>query len=366
MLLVKQSAFWMILVGIVSLSGIVIFEVLLRLFAPQPYIYPRYQYSERYGQTLYPSTVMVAERPGHWRFTYTTNEFGLRGPTVPVSNRYELPNIAIIGDSYTFGNGVNDGEPYPAILADLLAVRANVVNLGVPGYGLAQQIRHFYEFGQVYQPSIVLLQFTNNDPADNLFYRVAKIEDGRFVFQGDRSIGPILRRIKDFLANSIVQRSQAYNFVRDRLYDTMRARKVANASDANAKRGMISSEERLHNDLLELFVEDLRDRGIEVVLFGVDGHLAEFPGIMAKVKQLDDRGLLTYVTSEPWFEDVSDYASPEGHAWGAKAHRIVAHELAPILGAKLAGAPPRSAGSQRHDVDGAVPKARVVNTGEHD
>lgn len=364
MLLAKQTAFWLILVGVVLLSGIVIFEVLLRLFAPQPYIYPRYQYSERYGQTLYPSTVMVAERPGRWRFTYTTNEFGLRGPTVLVSNRYELPNIAVIGDSYTFGNGVNDGEPYPAILADLLAGQAHVVNLGVPGYGLTQQIRHFYEFGQVYEPSIVLLQFTNNDPADNLFYKVTKIEDGRFVFQRDRSIGPILRSIKDFLASSIVQRSQAYNFLRDRLYDAVRARKVASPSDATAQRSMISPEERLHNELLELFVEDLSDRGIEVVLFGVDGHLAQFPGIMAKVEQLDERGLLTYVASEPWFEDVSDYASPEGHAWGAKAHRIVAHELAPILEAKLSGAAPRSAGSQHHEVDGTVPKARVVNSGE--
>jgi hypothetical protein len=365
-LMVKQSVSWLILVGIVLLSGIAILEALLRLFAPQPYIYPRYQYSERYGQTLYPSTAMVAERPGHWRFTYTTNEFGLRGPTVAVSNRYDLRNIAVLGDSYSFGNGVNDGEPFPAILADLLVGRANVVNLGVPGYGLSQQIRLYYEFGQVYQPLIVLLQFTNNDPADNLFYRVSKIENGRFVFQRDRSINPILRTIKDFLSNSIIQRSQAYNFVRDHVYEALRARKVARGSNASIKQSMISHEEQLHNDLLELFVEDLSERGIEVVLFGVNGHLTEFPAILAKVKELDRRRLLTYVASEPWFEGVSDYASPEGHAWGAKAHRIVARELAPMLAAKLSDARQSRSGSQCHQVDGSAPKARVIRSGEYD
>jgi hypothetical protein len=343
--MVKQTFFWSLLVGFVLLCGAVLFEVMLRLFAPQPYIYPRYQYSERYGQVLYPSKVMVAETPGEWRFTYTTSEYGFRAPTVPVSSRYDLPNIVVIGDSYSFGIGVDDGQDYPAILTKLLGGRANVVNLGVPGYGLTQEIRLYYEFGQVFDPQIVLLQFSDNDPDDNMFYQVTGIENGRFVFRRDRSLSPFLQSLKDFLGSSIIQRSQAYNYVRNIAYETMRGRAVERGLHQGrnpADRGAMSSKENFHNALLELFVQDLDRRGVEVALIGVDGHLAQFPRILAKVKELARRRLLTYVASEPWFRGVSDYASPEGHQWGVNAYRIVAQQLAPILAEILSARAQRS------------------------
>jgi hypothetical protein len=92
----------------------------------------------------------------------------------------------------------------------------------------------------------------------------------------------------------------------------------------------------LYSALLDLLVRDLDGRGIDVVLFGVGGHLAQFPKIAAKVQALSDEGLVAYLPSEPWFEGESDYATPEGHAWGAKAHRIVAEHTAPALKAILA------------------------------
>lgn len=337
----KRTFFWCLLVGFVLVSGITMFEVMLRLFAPQPYIYPRYQYSERYGQVLYPSTVMVAEAPGEWRFTYTTSEYGFRAPTVPVSSRYDLPNIVVLGDSYSFGIGVNDGQEFPAVLARDLAGQANVVNLGVPGYGLTQEIRLYYEFARSFEPRVVLLQFTNNDPDDNLFYRVTAIENGRFVFRRDQSISPFLQSVKNFLGRSVIQRSQAYNYVRNFAYETLRERAVVRAlapGTSTADQAANNSKEDFHNALLELLVQDLRRRNIQVVLIGVDGHLAQFPRILAKVRELARHRLLTYVATEPWFRGVSPYASPEGHEWGVQAHRIVAQQLAPIL-AEILSAP---------------------------
>jgi GDSL-like Lipase/Acylhydrolase family len=346
----RQALFWCLLVGFVLLCGVVIFEVIVRLFAPQPYIYPRYQYSERYGQVLYPSAVMVAETPGEWRFIYTTSEYGFRAPTVPVSSRYDLPNIVVIGDSYSFGIGVDDGQEYPAVLAQLLAGQANVVNLGVPGYGLTQEIRLYYEFGRSFDPAIVLLQFSNNDPDDNLFYQVTEIENGRFVFRRDQSLSPLMQSLKNFLGRSIIQRSQAYNFVRNIAYEAVRERAVVRALHQGtnpANREPTNSKEDFHNAMLELFVQDLDRRGVEVVLIGVDGHLAQFPHVLAKVKELARHGLLTYVATEPWFRGVFDYNSPEGHQWGIKAHRIAAQQLAPILTEMLYAAQRRAAGETK-------------------
>ena len=321
----RKLGFWAILIVLTIGVTMVGLELLVRILSPQATIYPRYQYSERLSQSLFPSTTMVAELPGAWRFVYTTSEYGFRAPTMAVSNRYDRPNIVVLGDSYSFGNGVDDGEEYPAVLAGLLADQADVVNLGVPGYGLTQQIRLFYEFGQAYDPAIVLLQFTDNDPDDNLFYRVTAIENGRFVFRTDQSLNTLLRGIKNFLGDSLIQKSQLYNFLRNTAYETMRRRRVATGDGA-----------AFYNDLLDLLARDLNRRGIDLVWFGVNDHLGRFPQIAAKVQALADERLLSYLATEPWFEGVTDYGTPEGHAWGAKAHRIVGERLAPVLEGMLA------------------------------
>jgi hypothetical protein len=329
----KRLTLWTILVVLTVVATIVGLELLVRALDPQAYIHPRYQYSERLSQTLLPSTEMVAAMPGAWRFVYTTSAYGFRAPTMPVSNRYDRPNVVVLGDSYSFGNGVNDGEEYPAVLAGLLGERADIINLGVPGYGLTQEIRLLYEFGQAYDPAIVVLQFSDNDPDDNLFYRVTEVEDGRFVFKADQSLGSFLRDIKTYLSQSRIQRSQLYNFLRNTAYETLRERHVEQELSAHED---LRGKQALYNELLDLLVRDLDRRGIDVVLIGVTDHLAQFPRIAAKVQALADVGVLTYLQSEPWFEGMSDYATPEGHAWGAKAHRIAAEHLAPALKAILA------------------------------
>lgn len=108
-------------------------ELLIRLTIPQCSLYPCTQFSESYGFIPYPNTRMVHEVPGRWRFEYTTNEFGHRGPSVPVSNEYPRPVVVVLGDSYTFGVGVGDGQEYASVIREQLADRYDIANLGVEG-----------------------------------------------------------------------------------------------------------------------------------------------------------------------------------------------------------------------------------------
>jgi hypothetical protein len=78
--------------------------------------------------------------------------------------------------------------------------------------GLAQHIRRFYEFGRLYDPSVVIVQFCNNDPRDNYRNRVTIVEDGKFVFRSS-TFG--LNFLKRFLSDSKIQKSQLYNLIRD-------------------------------------------------------------------------------------------------------------------------------------------------------
>ena len=53
----------------------------------------------------------------------------------------DAPTIAFFGDSFTYGEGLNDSETLPQIFSDLEDRRLHVVNFGISGYGPQQFLR---------------------------------------------------------------------------------------------------------------------------------------------------------------------------------------------------------------------------------
>jgi hypothetical protein len=308
--------------GIVVAITLGLLETAVRFFLPQQELYPRYRYSERYGHLLPPSTTIVHRLPGHWRFVYSTNEYGFRVAMPEITNRYDLPNVVVLGDSCTFGQGVNDGEQYTATLARRLADAATVVNLGVPGFGLTHEIRMFYEFGLLYEPAVVVLQFHMNDPDDNVYEKVTTLEHGRFRFHADSSVTGPLRAVKDWLSTSVLQHSAAYNLARNTAYHYWYRRVVRFETPEARQR-----KEAFYNELITAFAQDLRQRGIPLIIFDVAGHFARWPGVQSHLQALAQRGLLQVLESTEWFQGLRDYATPEGHPWGPLGHRVVAEHL---------------------------------------
>lgn len=81
------------------------------------------------------------------------------------------PTVLCLGDSFTFGEGVREGDTYPAQLEKLLnqdAGNANVrvFNGGVQGYGTRQELAFFERFGRQLKPNVVILGFVLNDACD--------------------------------------------------------------------------------------------------------------------------------------------------------------------------------------------------------
>jgi len=74
--------------------------------------------------------------------------------------------ILALGDSTTFGLGVEDRETWPAVLRERLSATGmdvEVVNAGVPGYTAFQGQRFMQERGFALQPDLVILTFGFND-----------------------------------------------------------------------------------------------------------------------------------------------------------------------------------------------------------
>ena len=72
-------------------------------------------------------------------------------------------DVAIVGDSVTFGYGVADGEAWPAIVARSLAPET-VINLGLIGAGPQQYLRVYETFGVELRPKLLIVGFlASND-----------------------------------------------------------------------------------------------------------------------------------------------------------------------------------------------------------
>lgn len=128
---------------------------------------------------------------------------------------------------------------------------------------------------------------------------------------------------KRFLSNSIIQKSQMYNLVRESIYRFVRKRTVKGVQSL--------AEEEFYNTLLETFAKDLAERKIPLIMVGVNGQLGAYRNIGNKVFELEESGYLDYVEVRPWFKNVKDFGSPEGHDWGKKAHEIVGRKLADYI-----------------------------------
>lgn len=329
----KKVVFAFITLLLVSVVLAVIGELTVRLVKPQRYMYPRWKFSEKYGTVIYSNVTIMDELRGKWKFTYKINEQGYRGPVTPISNRYDKKNMVILGDSFSFGMGVNEGEEYASILRARLGEEYNIINLASGGYGLTQEIRLFYEYGQLFLPKIVILQFCANDPQDNFFNKVTVIENGRFVFKNTNNKAGWTKK---YLSRSIIQKSELYNLFREGLYGLFKNRTIVDAginpmvTDVKESKSQKPAEE-FYISLLDLFAGDLSQRGIDLFMIAVNGHLGLFPRIKQKVEELDQNKCLKYVEVMPWFENTTDYGSPEGHGWGKKAHAIIGDSLAEII-----------------------------------
>jgi hypothetical protein len=325
----RRTALFTLLGFVLStLLAVAALEIALRLFYPQETLRPRWAYSPQYCFTVYPDVRMVHERPGRWRFVYTTNAQRYRGKLIPASSADRASFVVVLGDSYTFGAGVEDDEVYAAVLQRALGDPYRVVNLGIGGWGLTQEIRRYHDFGAGYHPRIVVLQFSGNDPEDDLKCPVTVLRDGAFDFR-DSTQG--IYRVKEYLSRSIIQRSQIYNLFRDRIYRLLASRLVEQEGKEMGGEQGGADAARIYANLLGAFAEDLQARGVRLIFLSVNGQLAEFPEIATQIRVLEDQGLVRSFDAATWLKDVQDYSTPEGHLWGARAHAVIGARLAEVI-----------------------------------
>lgn len=175
----KQRLFILLLPFISLLLCLILLEIALRLFAPQATI-PTFlptgdretfaEYDPLLGWKLTP----LAEGPFFSRefFTHITiNAYGFRDATFVKErdSENERIRIAVIGDSYAWGYGVEENETFASLLenysleSNRSKKRKEVLNFAVTGYGTDQFLLQLNTTVISYQPDVIMITFHGND-----------------------------------------------------------------------------------------------------------------------------------------------------------------------------------------------------------
>ena len=118
--------------------------------------------------------------------------------------------ILAVGDSFTFGNDVGEHENFSYLLSKQIP-RVEVLNMGVPGYGIDQAYLKYRSFGRSYRPDVVLfgVYVSDYERSSVTFTSYAKpkftVADGRLMLtnQPVPTARESLKRIDASLAEKV-------------------------------------------------------------------------------------------------------------------------------------------------------------------
>ncbi len=123
---------------------------------------------------LRPGTFVRAE------VDYRVNALGLRGPETTVEKPSGQRRVVVLGDSIAFGYWVAEEDGFAHQLETLLSAGGSateVLDFGVPGYNLDQEIETLRVKALAFHPDAVVVAFCLNDLEGPLSYEFGLVQD---------------------------------------------------------------------------------------------------------------------------------------------------------------------------------------------
>jgi lysophospholipase L1-like esterase len=132
------------------------------------------------------------------------NSLGFRGKEFEITKKRGALRILAVGDSCTFGPGLDLDSTYPSQLAALLrgaypSREIEVINCGVPGYNIDSEYAFIAHESLALDPDCIILSFIYNDSTINA--GISPLDNAHF------------NTLKDFF-----RRFYTYEFILSRLY----------------------------------------------------------------------------------------------------------------------------------------------------
>lgn len=255
----------------------------------------------------------------------TVNTQGFRGTEDIGSRDTSRQRIFLLGDSYTWGSGINDNETYAAQLEALSDGRLDVINGGSPGWGMFQFQVRLERWIDELAPDVVVV-FINT--ADILRQPYANEEQER-EFLRRSTLRNNIRRISKIITVT-VRLLERYRLQRQN-------RQVANAVPMNNVGGVRPElyERLLAEDTSRLsdMVELTRQEGASLVLVAWPQQIPTTDMFLAAMRAFADEHEIQYVdmTATLAEHDYDSYTLPMDHHPSALGHRLIAERLLAVL-----------------------------------
>ncbi len=183
-----------------------------------------------------------------YHFTYQNNSLGWRGRREYREAKQTEFRVLFLGDSFTYGTGVNDDQTFAALVekelrADRMSVE--VINAGCPGKGTDYELKFFQTVGRKYHPDLTVLAFYPNDFQDNSrdeYYYVGKGGELRVktLTQNQGAIKTLLDHLP--LYNWLISWSHAANLIKQGGIKMLINR--ARRTNSEATRGLVVTYNR--------------------------------------------------------------------------------------------------------------------------
>lgn len=307
-----------------AVIAVLLGELIVRAAIPVRNVGPTFsEYDPVYGKRLKKS-FSCTRTAAEFSMKFSTNSLGFRGPE---PRSFPAGGVLFIGDSFTSGYGVDDGEEFPALIAQRLSEAGGgtavpVVNAGTGNTGNGYWLRFLEREFDLYRPRAIVFGFCVNDLLDNAVEQLYEVDQhGRL-----RDSGIMPRQEAARGAQAVIEAvpGLAYSHL------VGLARQMFSESGSAPASYGAGTADTLTYRLLDTVLAFTARRGVPTVLLqiGVDSIRAGHIG--ALVERHGARSLLA-----PSKADHPElYYKTDGH-WNAAGHRAVASALLPVVQAAL-------------------------------
>lgn len=346
----------LLLAGLSFLLAITIVEFSLRFFLDKP----KKMVGPKTNWAIVPEQIWTEYHPilgwfhqkskkailikDNWQIEIHTNSAGMRGSReYSMDKPAPVTRVLSLGDSFVFGFGVKDDETFSARL-EQSDPNLEVLNLGVPAYGLDQMLLCFKEIGRQYNPDLVIVGIFPED-----FWRATRsftdagYAKPYFILSGQNLLLQNVptpqpfelkynqfpdviesNKIEDFFQKSILYRS---------FYKAMiRIGKNLGWVDPDS-----TDEWILGRQLLKALIADIKTAGAQVVLVMIPpDRWVQSPrqdSLRRSLLRFAEREQVPMIDLTPFFfrsvqqSDLTEYYIKDDWHWTAKGHQLAASVL---------------------------------------
>jgi hypothetical protein len=354
-----RSLFFRIIGVLLSfLVAFAVAEVAVRLISPQEVGPVRFACHPELGEIPVPGQQGERRIPGVYSFRYSNNSLGWRGRREYREAKQADYRVLFLGDSFTYGTGVNDDQTFAALVEkDLRAdqVSVEVMNAGCPGKGTDYELKCFQTVGRKFHPDLTVLAFFCNDFQDN-----ARGEYYNIGSRGELQVKPLncnrgtIKTLLDHLPpyNWLISWSQAANLVKQAGVEALINR--ARQSGPDATNGLVVSYERsasgyataANEPVTRIYVDQLnaavKSAGGALMMFYIPISQEVLDYRRTSTISADERAIQRLAADNGiilWSltpllahsgQSIDRLYYPEGH-WTAAAHAIAARYLSRLI-----------------------------------